>query len=72
MKKTIMSEAIVEALVQAGIIVDLDNVARVIIDCQPMQPLRIYVEHLGDTNVVKFCGLALEKAEVTANEEVGA
>ena len=46
-----------KALADAGIISDLENVRRIVIDAKAGEPLRFYVEYFGDErwlNVAQF------------------
>jgi len=60
----IRSEAFAEALAHAGIIHDLGNVHRIVVDALAGEPLRVYVEYYGDERWLNVTP-ALDGVQVT-------
>jgi hypothetical protein len=55
------------ALVAAGVIRDGEYISRIVIDAQVSQPVRMYIERLGDERLLDVA-VSLQGVEVTATE----
>lgn len=61
---TVMSEIVAKALVQAGVIHDLNHAERVVIELRSREPVRIYVQRLGGSELAELLPDLLVGAEV--------
>jgi hypothetical protein len=64
--RKIMSREFAEALAAAGIIHDLGNVRRIVLDAQAGDVVRVYVEYYGDERWLNVT-CALDGVEVTTS-----
>ena len=61
----IMAHVFAKALEEAGVISDLDNIERIVIDVQVYQPIRVHVQRLGDERLIDLAGM-IAGAEVVS------
>ena len=57
MSKKILGREFAKALEAAGVVSDLNTIERIVIDVQAMQPVRIYVQRIGDEQLLPAAGI---------------